>query len=338
VIDLREDKPERQRFISPTLKSALIENFKAGEQSLLFLNRRGYAPLTLCRTCGHRFQCPSCSAWLIEHKKFARLQCHHCGHSLKLPKACPSCRDENSFAACGPGVERIEEEVKALMPDARVLVLASDNVTSAAAVREAIRAIESREVDIIVGTQIVAKGHHFPALTLVGVIDADLGLSGGDPRAGERTFQLLQQVAGRAGRGDKPGRVFLQTYVPGQGVIKALAAGDRDAFLAAEARERERGGLPPFGRLAALIISGKDETALDYFCRDIAQAAPRNEGVRVLGPAPAPIPFLRGKHRRRFLIKTGRGGVQGFIDAWLSGIKVPSSLQLKIDIDPQSFS
>jgi primosomal protein N' (replication factor Y) len=338
IVDLKVEKPDRQRFLSPPLKKAMAANFAAGEQTLLFLNRRGYAPLTLCRTCGHRFQCPSCTAWLVEHKKHARLQCHHCGHSLKLPKNCPSCNDENSFAACGPGVERIEEEVRELFPEARTLVMASDNVTSAAAIREAIHAIEDRKVDIIVGTQIVAKGHHFPALTLVGVVDADLGLSGGDPRAGERTFQLLQQVSGRAGRGDKPGRVFLQTFMPHHAVIKALAAGDRDAFLAAESRERERGGLPPFGRLASLIVSGKDEAKLDAFCRELARNAPRYDDIRVLGPAPAPIAFLRGKHRRRLLVKTGRGAaLQKYIEGWLAGVKTPSSLQLKVDIDPQSF-
>ncbi len=338
VVDLRRDAPPRQKFISPPLVDALRTTLAAGEQSLLFLNRRGYAPLTLCRTCGHRFQCPSCTAWLVEHRRHGRLQCHHCGFSQKMPNICPSCNDEGSFAACGPGVERIQEEVQELLPEARTLVLASDITGSANMIRSAVTQIEKGEVDIIIGTQIVAKGHHFPELTLVGVIDADLGLSGGDLRAGERTFQLLQQVSGRAGRGDKPGRVFLQTYMPEQNVIRALAAGDRDAFLAAEGREREGAGMPPYGKLAALILQSTDEMKLDQFCRTLAQRAPRYDDIRVLGPAPAPMAFLRGKHRRRFLIRSGRDiSMQNYLSEWLSGIKTGSNIQLKIDIDPQSF-
>lgn len=338
VVDLRREAPPRQKFISPPLVDALRTTLAAGEQSLLFLNRRGYAPLTLCRTCGHRFQCPSCTAWLVEHRRHGRLQCHHCGFSQKMPNACPSCNDEGSFAACGPGVERIQEEVQDLLPEARTLVLASDITGSANMIRSAVTQIEKGEVDIIIGTQIVAKGHHFPELTLVGVVDADLGLSGGDLRAGERTFQLLQQVSGRAGRGDKSGRVFLQTYMPEQNVIRALAAGDRDAFLAAEGRERERAGMPPYGKLAALILQSTDEMKLDQFCRALAQRAPRYDDIRVLGPAPAPMAFLRGKHRRRFLIRSGRDiNMQNYLSEWLSDIKTGSNIQLKIDIDPQSF-
>ena len=338
VLDLRKTPPARGKFLAPQLEKALKDTLAAGEQSLLFLNRRGYAPLTLCRTCGYRFQCSSCQAWLVEHKKHKRLQCHHCGHSIALPRVCPSCNDEDSFAACGPGVERIQEEVQALLPDARTLILASDVVTSPAMLADTIHAIEAREIDVVIGTQIIAKGHHFPALTLVGVVDADLGLSGGDLRAGERTFQLLHQVAGRAGRGEKPGHVFLQTYMPEQNVIRALAAGDRDKFLAAESAAREKEGLPPFGRLAALIVSCTDALKLDQFCRTLAQAAPRYDDIRVLGPAEAPLAFLRGRHRRRFLIKAGKTvALQKFLSEWLAPVKTPGAIQLKIDIDPQSF-
>jgi primosomal protein N' (replication factor Y) len=316
----------------------LKETLEAKEQSVLFLNRRGYAPLTLCRICGYRFQCPSCTAWLVDHKHYKRLQCHHCGFSRPLPKDCPECHTPDGFAACGPGVERIAEEVQELLPEARTLILASDIMTGPNMIKDAVRRIEMHDVDIIIGTQLIAKGHHFPSLTLVGVVDADLGLSGGDLRAGERTFQLLHQVAGRAGRGEKPGRVFIQTYMPEQQVIRALAANDRDRFLAAEAAERERAGMPPYGRLGAIIISGQDEVKLDRFCRGLAQAAPRYDDVRVLGPAPAPMAYLRGKHRRRFLIKTGRHvSLQKFLGEWLAGTKVPSTMQLKVDIDPQSF-
>lgn len=338
VVDLRRDPPARQRFIAPPLLAALKQNLEAGEQSILFLNRRGYAPLTLCRTCGHRFQCPSCTTWLVEHRRYGRLQCHHCGHAQKMPAACPACHDEGSFAACGPGVERIQEEVHDLLPEARTLVLASDIVTSPNMIRDAIRQIEEQKVDIVIGTQIVAKGHHFPGLTLVGVVDADLGLAGGDLRAGERTFQLLHQVSGRAGRGEKPGRVYIQTFMPEQNVIRALAANDRDAFLETEAAERERAGMPPFGKLASLILSSADQMKLEEFCRHLARIAPRYDDIRILGPAEAPLAFLRGKHRRRFLIRAGREvHIQKYLSEWLDGIKTPSSVQLRIDIDPQSF-
>jgi primosomal protein N' (replication factor Y) len=338
VINLKSTPPERQKFIAPPLQKALQEVFAAKEQSLLFLNRRGYAPLTLCRTCGHRFQCPSCAAWLVEHKRHSRLQCHHCGFAQQVPRNCPSCQAEDSFAACGPGVERIQEEVQLLIPDARTFILASDVITSPGMISAAVHDIEDHKYDIIIGTQIIAKGHHFPSLTLVGVIDADLGLAGGDLRAGERTFQLLHQVSGRAGRAEKPGRVFIQTYMPEQTVIKALAKNDRDEFLAVEARERERAVMPPYGRLAALILSDPDENKLDVFCRNLAKAAPRYDDIRVLGPAPAPMGFLRGKHRRRFLIKAGKNlPIQKYLAEWLGNVKTPSSLQLKVDIDPQSF-
>lgn len=338
IIDLKKNPPERQRFIAPPLQQALKETFAAGEQSLLFLNRRGYAPLTLCRTCGYRFQCPSCAAWLVEHKRHARLQCHHCGHAQIVPKSCPSCQAPDSFAACGPGVERIQEEVQELLPEAKTFILASDVITSPNMIGNAVRDIENRKHDIIIGTQIIAKGHHFPSLTLVGVIDADLGLSGGDLRAGERTFQLLHQVAGRAGRAEKPGRVYMQTYMPEQSVIRALGKNDRDEFLDVESRERERAGMPPYGRLAALIISGTDEMKLEQFCRSLGQKAPRYDDIRVLGPAPAPLAFLRGKHRRRFLIKSGKSlSLQKYLGEWLALLKTPSALQLKVDIDPQSF-
>ncbi|MCE9507778.1 MAG: primosomal protein N' [Alphaproteobacteria bacterium] len=338
VIDLRAKAPARGQFLSPLLQKALRETFAAKEQSLLFLNRRGYAPLTLCRICGYRFQCPSCAAWLVEHRKHTRLQCHHCGHSQPMPKHCPECQAEGSLAACGPGVERIQEEVQNLLPDARTLILASDVTASPKMINEAVRQIEDHEVDVIVGTQMIAKGHHFPSLTCVGVVDADLGLAGGDLRAGERTFQLLHQVSGRAGRGEKPGRVYIQTFMPEQTVIQALADNDRDSFLDVEAKEREKSSMPPYGRLAALILSGADEMKLDQFCRALAQKAPRFDDIRILGPAPAPIAFLRDKHRRRFLVKAGKSvAIQKFLTDWLATVKVPSSIQLKIDIDPQSF-
>ncbi len=338
IVDMKKNRPSRGKYLSPVIEQELIKNFEKKDQSLLFLNRRGYAPLTLCRTCGFRFQCPSCSAWLVEHRKGHRLQCHHCGYKCNIPNKCPECETEDNMAACGPGVERIEEEVNALLPDANTVILASDLVTSPKMVAEAVHNIEDHSVDVIIGTQIIAKGNHFPDLTFVGVVDADLGMEGGDLRAGERTFQLLHQVAGRAGRAKKEGRVYVQTYMPDQAVIKALAANNRDQFLDIEMHERESALMPPYGRLAAIILSARNEGKLDAFCQELAQAAPRFDNVSVLGPAPAPMAYLRGKHRRRFLVKTPKSvKIQKIIEEWLDKVKAHGSIKLKVDIDPQSF-
>lgn len=343
VIDLRRDRPPRlptggPGWLSPPLRNAVEEALAAGEQALLFLNRRGYAPLTLCRSCGHRLQCPNCTAWLVEHRLSGRLQCHHCGHGARLPSHCPSCQAEDSLTACGPGVERLDEEVALLFPKARRLLLSSDVLQGPSATDEIMRQIREREVDLIVGTQIVAKGHHFPWLTVVGVVDADLGLAGGDLRAGERSFQLLNQVAGRAGREERPGRVLLQTHEPSHPVIRALAEGDRDAFLEREAAARRQGGLPPFTRLAALILSDVEPERLEQAARALARRAPRQEGLQVLGPAPAPLAVLRGRHRRRFLVKARKDlPLQRIIAEWLKDFPLRGSLRLQVDIDPYSF-
>ena len=338
VIDLRVDPPERQCWLSPPLRTALAKTFAAGQQSLLFLNRRGYAPLTLCRTCGHRLECPNCTAWLVEHRFQGRLQCHHCGLASRQPKACPSCKAEGSLVACGPGVERVAEEAMALFPEARLMVVTSDNMRNPSDAAEFVRKVMEQEVDILVGTQIVAKGHHFPNLTLVGVIDADLGLAGGDLRAAERTYQLLHQVAGRAGRAERPGAVYLQTYQPGHPVMQAMSNGDRDGFLKAEAQARRVGHWPPFGRLAALIVSGRDEQAVDAVARELARRAPHRSDVRTLGPAPAPLAMLRGRHRRRLLLKTDRNvAVSALLRDWLPQVKTPSTVRIQVDVDPYSF-
>jgi primosomal protein N' (replication factor Y) len=338
LIDLREDKPERQHFISPTLKNAIAETVRNGEQVLLFLNRRGYAPLTLCRTCGHRLNCPRCTAWLVEHKKGSLLQCHHCGYNMKPPKTCPECNDENSFAACGPGVERIIEEVKEYFPDARTMLLASDTAESNEKLREMLNDIRERKVDIIVGTQIIAKGHHFPNLTLVGVIDADLGLNGGELRAAERTYQLLHQVAGRAGREEKKGTVYLQTFMPEHGIMRALAYEARDKFLEVEAHERKLADMPPYSRLAGIIVSGRDEAEALHIAKELGRTAPQDQGIQTLGPAPAPFARLRGKYRFRLLVRADKDvNIQKQIGAWLYKIKLPSNVRVQVDIDPQNF-
>ncbi|MBT5413157.1 MAG: primosomal protein N' [Rhodospirillaceae bacterium] len=338
AVDMRADPPPRQSWLSPTLRTALEETFAAGEQAMLFLNRRGYAPLTLCRACGHRLQCPHCTAWLVEHRLTGRLMCHHCGHDVAFPRECPSCGAEDSLAACGPGVERLAEEVAGLWPDLRTAVMASDTVGGPEAAQELVRAVRDHEIDLLIGTQIVAKGHHFPMLTLVGVVDADLGLAGGDLRAAERTYQLLYQVAGRAGREARPGRVLLQTYMPEHPVLAALVSGDRDGFVAAEAEARRDHGMPPFGRLAALIVSGPRADEVDQVARALGRRAPRGSGVLVLGPAPAPLALLRGRHRRRLLLKAPRGrAVQPLLRGWVAAVKTPASVRVQVDVDPYSF-
>jgi primosomal protein N' (replication factor Y) len=338
AIDLRRQPPERQRWLSPPLIKAIGETLATGRQALLFLNRRGYAPLTLCRSCGHRMECPNCSAWLVEHRFRGRLTCHHCGHSIARPQQCPSCQAEDSLVACGPGVERLAEEVRNLFPEARLSVLASDMIASARQAQALIQQVADHEVDLVIGTQIVAKGHHFPDLSLVGVIDADLGLTGGDLRAAERTYQLLYQVAGRAGREAGDGKVLLQTYQPLHPVIAALASFDRARFLAAEKAERAAAHMPPFGRLAGIIVSGADDALVDTVARDLGQRAPKLDGVQVLGPAPAPLALLRGRHRRRLLLKARRDvDVQTVLRNWLGGLKVPASVRVQVDIDPYSF-
>jgi primosomal protein N' (replication factor Y) (superfamily II helicase) len=338
IVDMRRAPPERGRFLSPPLVAALAETFAAEEQALLFLNRRGYAPLTLCRACGHRLQCPSCTAWLVEHRYTGQLLCHHCGHAEPVPPLCPECLAAGSLVPCGPGVERLFEEVSARFPAVRTALMVSDLLPGPRAAAELAEAMTQRRYDLLIGTQIVAKGHHFPMLTLVGAVDADLGLVGGDLRAGERTYQLLQQVGGRAGRAERKGRVLIQTHMPEQPVMQALAAGDRDRFLEAEAAARRQAGLPPFGRLAALILSAADAETADFAARALARAAPHVPGVTVLGPAPAPLAILRGRHRRRFLVKTGRAtNLQPLMREWLARVRLAGSARLQVDIDPYSF-
>jgi len=339
AIDLRREPPPRGRFISPVLAGAMQTAIERKEQSLLFLNRRGYAPLTLCRACGFRFSCPNCDAWLVDHRFRKQLVCHHCGFAMPHPAACPKCEAQNSFVACGPGVERLEEEVRELFPQARVLVLSSDLVASVERMREEFADIAAGRFDIVIGTQLVAKGHHFPMLNLVGVVDADLGLSNGDPRAAERTFQLLHQVVGRAGREAGAGMGLLQTHQPEHPVMRALIAQDRKAFYDAEIEARESAHYPPFGRLASLVISGSDKHDTQAHARALARAAPPHDDVRVLGPAEAPLALVRGRHRLRLLVKTPRNfDLSAYLRQWLAAApKAKGSIKLDIDVDPQSF-
>jgi primosomal protein N' (replication factor Y) len=338
LVDLRRDRPPRAGFLSPPLREALFRNLAEGAQSLLFLNRRGYAPLTLCRACGHRLACPNCSAWLVSHRLRGRLQCHHCGYAMSAPEHCPSCGAVGLLTASGPGVERLAEELGEILPKARLAVMTSDTAGDAKAATALVEAMEAHAVDILVGTQIIAKGHHFPDLTLVGVVDADLGLGGGDLRAAERTFQLLYQVSGRAGREERPGRVLIQTHLPEHPVMQALAVGDKDRFLAIELEERRLSEMPPFGRLAALIVSGGDAERVRAEARRIARAAPPSDDALVLGPAPAPLALLRGRYRERILVKAAPElDLPGWLRAWLKPLKLPGAVQLQVDVDPISF-
>lgn len=338
AINLTEDPPLRGRWLAPSLVAELEANLERGEQSLLFLNRRGFAPLTLCRHCGHRFQCPNCTAWMVEHRLMARLACHHCGHVMPPPKACPECGEEDSLVACGPGVERIADEVAALFPDARTAIVTSDTIWSPARAAEFVAQMEAGAIDIVIGTQLVTKGYHFPNLTLVGVVDADLGLAGGDLRAAERSFQQIQQVAGRAGRGDKPGRVLVQTHDPEAPVIAALVSGDAPGFYAAETEARRDAAMPPFGRLAAIVVSAEDSSQADSVARRIGNAAPKVDGMAVFGPAPAPLAMLRGRHRQRLLVHAARSlDVQDVIRDWLAGVEWSPKVRVSVDVDPYSF-
>lgn len=338
AIDLRQTPPERGRWLAPPLVEALATRLAAGEQSLLFLNRRGYAPLTLCGSCGHKLVCPNCDSWMVAHKLSGRLRCHHCGHQTRPSNNCIACGQADTMQACGPGVERLAEEVLWRFPDARFAVLSSDTIGTPKAAEAFIQSVIDGDVDIIIGTQMVAKGHHFPNLTLVGVVDADLGLAGGDLRAAERTFQMLSQVAGRAGRESRPGEAMLQTLDPENQVLACLLDGKRDAFLAIEAHARSLAGMPPSGQLAAVILSSHDEKRLHATLRRLDQSRPHFTGVDIFGPAIAPIGFLKGRHRGRLLIRTDKSvDIQGILRNWLTDFKPDTGVKLQIDIDPYNF-
>ncbi len=342
IIDLKKDKPVKgswgMSWLSPTLCNKLKDVYERGEQSVLFLNRRGYAPLVICRDCGHRIQCPNCTSWLTEHLKAGKLVCHHCGYMRDIPKECPDCHSENGLTACGPGVERIAEEVKYRFPLAKVKVLSSDFVSNFKEIHQIIKEMENGEIDILIGTQILAKGHHFPELTLVGIVDADLGLMGSDLRASERTYQLLSQVAGRAGRGLKKGEVYLQTLYPENAVLKALTSNKMDDFYNIEKQTRKILKMPPFGKLAAIIVSGLQKNDVEKTAILLGQYAFNDAKISTLGPAPAPIFVLRNKYRYRLLLKTTKDvKIQDVVKMWLKRVKIPSSVRIEVDIDPYSF-
>lgn len=338
VVDMRAEKQDARHFIGPTLRAAMSQALEAGEQSLLYLNRRGYAPLTLCRACGEKLTCPHCSAWLVEHKAKKIIRCHHCDYVAPTPSECPTCNAKDSLVPCGPGVERIAEEVKDAWPQARVAVMASDTTSDLKHLHDILRGMENHEIDILIGTQMIAKGHHFPQLTCVGVVDADLGLAGGDLRAGERTYQLLTQVAGRAGRERKAGHVWLQSYKPEARVMQALLSNDRDRFLSVEASEREVSHMPPYARLIGIIIKSKDQKRAEKTAQIMAQIAPDLDGIQVWGPAPAPLPKIRDEFRYRLLVCADKAfPIQPILRQWVDAVKKPHGVDVTVDVDPQSF-
>ena len=338
LVDMRQKEKGPVKFISKRLQDALKDKMAHHEQSLLFINRRGYAPLVLCRACGTRLQCPHCSAWLTVHKNTGVIQCHHCGYTRQMPTECPCCHEKESLVACGPGVERVAEEVLSLFPMARIAEITSDTLTSPEQFEDLLNRIQNGMIDILIGTQMLAKGHHFPNLTLVGVIDADMGLAGGDLRAGERTFQLLNQVMGRAGRESKKGLALLQTYTPDNLILKALQENNRNAFLHEEMTARKLLKMPPYGKLVGIIISSKNNALAYQTAKNIAQKAPFIKGLDVLGPVVAPIAKLRDKHRYRLLVKADKTlKIQNLLQNWLNQVKISPSVDLRIDIDPYSF-
>ena len=338
MIDLKKDRPSAGRWLSDELVGALTNCLADSKQALLFLNRRGYAPLSICEACGTKAKCQSCDSWLVTHRLSGTRQCHHCGYRRPLRNHCDECGVQDQMRAYGPGVERLAEEVAQLFPDARCSILSSDTTSNPEVATEMIRAITDREIDIVIGTQMAAKGHHFPHLTLVGVVDADFGLQGGDLRAAERTYQMLSQASGRAGRGDDKGIAYLQSYEPDNAVFKALATGDRDKFLTLETQMRHAAMMPPFGRLAAVILSGVDEAQVETQAKILAKAAPHFKDVTIFGPVAAPIARIRGRYRMRFLLRAPRGvNLQEILSQWLDNQRIPSQLYLQIDIDPYSF-
>lgn len=338
IVDMRKEKLKNGLWISSKLQNAIAHNLSKGTQSMLFLNRRGYAPLTLCRNCGYRFKCPDCSSWLVEHRNTGKIMCHHCGYNDDIPEICPECQKDDMLVSCGPGVERIAEEAEQIFPNAKISMLTSDKMTSPSKIAQMIDEIVNGHVDIIIGTQVIAKGHHFPDLKLVGVIDADLGLEGGDLRAAERTYQLLQQVSGRAGREKDKGHVILQSYMPDNMLMKSLISGNRDEFVESEIASRKRTNMPPYSRLAAIIVSGRNERETANIAKSLVKSAPFTADIQILGPVPAPLYLLRGNFRQRLLVRCPRNiNLQKWLKTLINNIAVPSSVKIKVDIDPYSF-
>lgn len=349
TIDMRESRPEQYRlsgttedadlqtgYLSPILCENMRATLDAGHQIMLFINRRGFAPIVQCKKCGWVAQCPDCSVGMTYHKHLGKLLCHMCGRMAPLPDKCPNCG--NAITYRGAGLEKIQEEVSIKFPGARTALVSSDTMVSRQALERLVHRMENGDIDIVIGTQILAKGHHFPNLTLVGVVDADMGLFGTDFRAAEHTFQQLFQVAGRAGRGDVPGKVLLQTYQPDHPVLQAICDGDRDAFMAADMAARRSAKMPPYGQLIAIIVEANKETTLKNFCKTLINLAPAASGVKIMGPIAAQIYQVRNWYRMRFLIAgDAKAMLQPLVKHWIDKVRVPANVRLKIDVNPQNF-
>ena len=339
LIDLRTYKPKIGSSLSPKLLEEIKITVEKKEQVMLFLNRRGYAPLTLCSKCGFRIECPHChTSWLVEHKIHNKLYCHHCGYNMKAIKDCPKCKNQNTLIPYGTGVEKIEEEIRKSFPKISVCTLSSDLIKEKGEISEILNKIIAGKIDLIIGTQMLAKGHHFPQLTLVGVVDSDISLIGCDMRASEKTFQILTQVAGRSGREKKAGKVFLQTYSPDHPVIRSLLFGNRNDFFREELRLRKNYHLPPFSKLASIIISGRNEQDIISMSWKIKNSFPDYKGMEILGPAPSALSKKAGRVRWRLLIKSKKTtDLSALIRESLTAIKQKRRVKIKIDIDPINF-
>ncbi|GHT92362.1 primosomal protein N' [Alphaproteobacteria bacterium] len=334
LIDMKQCKFDG--FISPILLRAIKNTMARGEQSLIYLNRRGYSPITLCKSCGEKIACPNCTSWLVYHKNLDKMVCHYCNHRTSLPKKCAICGEEDSLIPFGPGVERVFDELRSKLPDARIEIASSDTISSDKNIAELFEKIHNNEVDVIIGTQILAKGHHFPNITLVGIVDGDLGLHGADIRASEKTYQLISQVSGRAGRAEKEGKILIQTFNPSHSLYVALQSPDPNNFLDLEISSRRECDLPPFSQFAAIIISGTNKELTEKIARKLGNA--KFNEISIFGPAPAPIFLLRGRVRWRILLKASKKNIiNNLISKWIFSEKHPKNVKIQVDIDPISF-
>jgi primosomal protein N' (replication factor Y) len=342
VVDMKQEKMPKNQFISTTLKTKMMEVINSGGQVMFFLNRRGYAPIVLCSCCGERVKCKFCDVHLTEHRIEGKLKCHHCGYTREKPQVCEACCVEDAMKVMGAGVERIQEELCQILPKNQVVLLTSDTLSSQVKTREVINKIESGEAKVIVGTQVVSKGYHFPNLRFVGVLDADFGLNIEDFRAFEKTFQLLYQVAGRTGREKADGEVYIQTFDPKNKVLFSIVNYDKSGFYSLELEARRKFKLPPFSKQIAFVIFGDEKQETLDFAKKLTIELEREfkglEGFSLFGPSVPIISFLRNRYRFRILILSVKYfQIQEKILKVLDACKPPKSVNIKIDVDPISF-
>ena len=335
LVDLRREKMQSNEFLSQKLRSEMALNLSKNKQTLLFLNRRGYAPVTLCKSCGKKYQCGDCDFHLVLHKSKQQLICHHCGHQEKSILECKFCGEKDALISVGVGVEKVEEEVRRLFPTARIALVTSDNVTNFDEVDKLVKQILNREIDVIIGTQMIAKGHDFPDLNLVGIIDADAMLYSSQLRALEKTYQILTQVIGRAGRRDECGKIVIQTYNPQNFIFEKIIKGDKKNFYEFEISNRKTMELPPFSRLAKFEISSFSEGEAKSFAKKLISHFPVSDKIELFGPAPAPLQRLKNRHHFLVNLKTDKKiNLQKLISDVIATLKVPKSVRIRIDVDP----